>query len=270
MTLNFQELAASEVKAQSRMATAEEALGKRAVERMLAFSSYVLGFSRQDVAQAFNYSVPGLMSMVQRVYKEGPVAFLQTQGPRPVSSSHAVQREAAVLAKPAEAIEVEVRDQSMSLKLNAPTTLQIPFDPTRPADQLFVLKCQSASWFGVQQAAEFLDKTPNQIQHMRRKLEVTGNVEAVLDLRQGQQQAYKFTEEARAELLYCLVEDLVESRSISSIRIHDKIRKTLNLEVTDRTIRNYLDELGLPKVKERLIEFAKKKIPPFPRGGTAP
>jgi transposase len=268
--LNFQELATSEVKAQSRLAAAEEALGKRAVERMLAFSSYLLGFSREDIAQAFNYTVPGLMSMVQRVYEEGPLAFLQTQGPRPVSSPSTVQRQPAALAKPAEAIEVEVRDQVMSLKLNVPMTLQIPFDPTRPADQIFVLKCQSAGWFRVQQAAEFLDKTPNQIQHMRRKLEATGSIEAVLDLRQGQQQAYKFTEEARSELLYYLFEDLVEFRSISSIRIHDKIQKTLKVEVTDRTIRNYLDELGLPGVKERLIELAKKKIPPARVGGTAP
>jgi len=267
MILNFQELAASEVKSRARIAAAEEALGKREVERMLAFSSYLLGFSRQDIAQAFNYTVPGLSSMIQRVFEEGPQAFIQTQGPRPVSSPSMAQRESGSPTKTAEAIEVEIRDQVMSLKLNAPMTLQIPFDPTRPADQIFVLKCQSAGWLRVQQAADFLNKTPNQIQHMRRKLEETGSVEAVVDLRQGQQRAYKFTEEAQSELLYHLFEDLVEFRSISSIRIHDKLQKALKLEVGDRTIRNYLDDLGLPRVKERLLDLVKKKIPSSPLGG---
>lgn len=270
MILNFQELAASEVKAQSRLAAAEEALGKRTVERILAFSSYLFGFAREDIAQAFNYSVPGLMSMVQRVYEEGSQAFMHTQGPRPVSLPSTAQPEPVSLTRPAEAIEVAVRDQVLNLKLNTPMTLQIPFDPTRPADQIFVLKCQSAGLLRVQQAADFLSKTPNQIQHMRRKLEETGGVEAVLDLRQGQQQAYKFTEQAQSELLYYLFEDLVEFRSISSVRIHDKIQHNLKLEVSDRTIRNYLDELGLPAVKERLIDLAKKKISPSPVGGTTP
>jgi transposase len=264
MILNFQELPASEVKSRSRIAAAEEALGKREVERVLAFSSYLFGFSRQDVAQAFNYTVPGLMSMIQRVFDEGPHAFMQTQGPRPASSPSPVPRESAA---PTKSTEAEVRDQIMSLKLNAPMTLEIPFDPTRPADQIFILKCQSAGLLRVQQVADFLNKTPNQIQHMRRKLEDTGSVEAVSDLRQGQQQAYKFTEEAQSELLYHLFEDLVEFRSISSIRIHDKIQKAIKLEVSDRTIRNYLDELGLPRVKERLIDLAKKKIPSSQLGG---
>lgn len=269
MILNFHELTASEVKSRSRIAAAEETLGKREVERMLAFSSYLFGFSRQDVAHAFNYTVPGLMSMIQRVFEEGPQAFMQTQGPRPVSSPGTTPRESVAPTKSVEAIETEVRDQIMSLKLNAPMTLEIPFDPTRPADQIFILKCQSAGLLRVQQVADFLNKTPNQIQHMRRKLEATGSVEAVSDLRQGQQQAYKFTEEAQSELLYHVFEDLVEFKSISSIRIHDKIQKALKLEVSDRTIRNYLDDLGLPRVKERLIDLAKKKIPASQLGGMA-
>lgn len=264
MILNFQELLASEVKSRSRIAAAEEALGKREVERVLAFSSYLFGFSRQDVAQAFNYTVPGLMSMIQRVFDEGPHAFMRTQGRRPVSSPGTAPRESVA---PTKSIEAEVRDQVMSLKLNAPMTLEIPFDSTRPADQIFILKCQSAGLLRVQQVADFLNKTPNQIQHMRRKLEETGNVEAVSDLRQGQQQAYKFTEKAQSELLYHVFEDLLEFKSISSIRIHDKMQKAIKLEVSDRTIRNYLDELGLPRVKERLIDLAKKKIPSSQLGG---
>lgn len=271
MILNFQELPASEVKSRSRVAAAEEALGKREVERMLAFSSYLFGLSRQDVAQAFHYTVPGLMSMIQRVFEQGSQAFMQTQGPRPVASPSTAPRESVAPTKsvPQGGIEAAVRDQVMSLKLNAPMTLEIPFDPTRPADQIFILKCQSAGLLRVQQVATFLNKTPNQIQHMRRKLEETGSVEAVSDLRQGQQQAYKFTEEAQSELLYHVFEDLVEFRSISSIRIHNKMQKTLKLEVSDRTIRNYLDELGLPRVKERLIDLAKKKIPSSQLGGMA-
>ena len=173
MILNFQELTASAVKSQSRIAAAEEALGKREVERMLAFSSYLFGFSRQDVAPAFNYTVPGLMSMIQRVFEEGPQAFMQTQGPRPASSPSTAPRESAAPTKsaPQGGIEAEVRDQVMSFKLNAPMTLEIPFDPARPADRIFILTCQRAGLLRVQQVADFLNKTPNQIQHMRRKAE---------------------------------------------------------------------------------------------------
>lgn len=261
MVLNFQDLNVSETKSNSRLAAAESALGKRTVERILAFACYLFGAPRQEVAHAFNYTVPGMNSFVQRVYEQGPEAFSQTQGPRRPSEASTPEPRAAVPTKPVEIVEVEVDNNVMNLKINAPTTLRIPFDSTRPTDKIFVLKCQSAGFVSLQQAADFLNKTPNQIQHMRRKMKETGSIEAVLDQRRGQQKPYKFTEEAQSELLYGLFEDLIESRSISSVRLLDKIEKKLNLGISDRTVRTYLDGLGLPQVKARLLELVKKKIP---------
>jgi len=268
MILNFQDLNLSETKSNSRLAAAESALGKRTVERILAFSCYLSGAPRQDIAPAFNYTVPGMNSFVRRLYEQGPEAFSQTQGPRRPSeaSTSEPNPETSGPTKSAEIVEAEIDNHVMNLKINAPTTLRIPFDPIRATDQIFALKCQNAGLLTLQQAANFLNKTPNQIQHMRRKMKETGGVEAVLDQRLGQQKSYKFTEKAQSELLYALFEDLVESRSISSIRLHDKIEKRLSLGISDRTIRTYLDGLGLPHVKARLIELVKKKIP-HSRGG---
>jgi hypothetical protein len=42
MILNFQQYNVSSLKQQTRIAVAEEVLGKRTVERLLAFSSYLL------------------------------------------------------------------------------------------------------------------------------------------------------------------------------------------------------------------------------------
>jgi transposase/competence protein ComGC len=261
MILDFQQFSISEVKQQSRLAAAEAALGKRTIERLLAFSSYLLGGSRQDIAQTFHYSIPGLTSMVQRVYQQGPEAFTQVQGPRQKSLKKLITPEAIISTKPKDAIETEIIDNMLKIKVNIPTTLEIPFDPEQPIDQLFILKCQNAGLFSIQQAADLLKNTPNQIQHKKRKLEKMGGVEAVLDLRQGQQNAYKFSDEAQSALIYHLVEDLIEHRSISSIRIHDKLSKALKLEVSDRTVRNHLENLGLSRIKANLIEFIKKKIP---------
>lgn len=266
MILNFQDLNVSETKSKSRLAAAESALGKRTVERILAFACYLFGAPRQDIAHAFNYTVPGMNSFVQRVYEQGPEAFSQTQGPRRPSPTSTPEPRAVVPTKSVEIVEVEIDNNVMNLKINAPTTLRIPFDPTWPTDKIFVLKCQSAGFLSLQQAANFLNKTPNQIQHMRRKMKEAGSVEAVLDQRQGQQKSYKFTEKAQSELLYGLFEDLVESGSISSIRLHDKLEKRLSLGISDRTIRTYLEGLGLPQVKGRLVALVKKKIP-HSRGG---
>jgi transposase len=259
MIRNFQQFNISEIKQQTRISTAEAALGKRTVERLLAFSSYLFGFSRQDVAKTFNYTVPGLASMIQRVYQHGPESFTQVQGQKQKS----FQKDIKVESELKNAIETKVIENVMNIKVNLPTTLAIPFDPSNPSDQLFVLKCQQAGIFSIPQASDLLDKTSNQIQNMKRKLTRTGGVEAVLDQRQGQKKTYKFSPEAQSELLYYVVEDLVEHHSISSIRIHEKLTSSLKLEISDRMVRNHLEKLGLSRIKANLIELAKKKFHNF-------
>ncbi|MFQ5709850.1 MAG: hypothetical protein ACE5HO_20540 [bacterium] len=258
MILNFQDFTRSEAKSQTRLAAAESALGKRTVERIMAFSSYLSGAKRDHIARVFNYTVPGLNSFIQRLYQQGSEAFSRTQGPGSASPSLLPELKPVAPIPPAKALEVEVENHVMNLKVKAPTTIQIPFEPTRPSDQLVVLKCQSAGLLTIQQVADFLNKTPNQIQHLRRKMKATEGIDLFSDLRGGQPKPYKFTEKAQAELLYYFFEDLVAFRSISSIRIHEKLEKALSLGVSDRTVRTHLDALILPEIKARLLELVKK------------
>ena len=258
MNLNFQKFSQSDTKSQSRLAAAESALGKRTVERIFAFSSYLLGAQLDDIAGVFNYTVPGLNSFIKRLYNQGPEAFSRTQGPAHALPAHLPELGAVAPLPVAKALEVEIGDNVINLKLKVPTTIQIPFEPTQQSDQVFVLKCQSAGLLSIQQAAASLNKTPNQIQHMRLKMKTEEGADLFTDQRRGQVKPYKFTEQVHSELLYYLFEDLLEFRSISSIRIHEKLEQALALGISDRTVRAHLDALGLRDIKERLLQLVKK------------
>jgi len=261
MILNFQQYKVSSLKQQTRIAVAEDVLGKRTVERLLAFSSYLLGYSRKDVAESFSYTVPGLSSLVQRVQNNGVEALMYSQGPKQQPTSEKKNDDLTVSTRPKETIASKIIDGSITITINSPLIVEVPFNSANVSDQIFIMKCQQAGIFTIQQAADILNKTSNQIQNMKRKLKDSGAVAAVIDQRQGQQQCYKFSQEAQSELLYCFIEDLIENRSISSIRIHHKLINKLDIEITDRMIRNHLERLGLLQIKPNLIELAKKKIP---------
>ena len=259
--LNFQDLNFSEIKQQHRIEAAKSALGEQTVNRVLAFSNYLMGASRKEIAKAFNYSVPGLASMVQRVQQQGTCAFSYNQGPRTEETSRRpIELKATVSSPMKDAIEFNIDTNTLNIKINNPLEMKICFNPEHTADQIFILKCHEAGIITIQQAANFLEKTSNQIQTMIRKLKQTGGVEAVQDHRQGQKQAYKFSEEAKSNLFYYFFEDLITHRSISSIRIHNKLSQDLKIGISDRMVRNYLENIGLTAIKPRLIELAKKKI----------
>jgi transposase len=260
MILNFQQYNVSSLKQQTRIAVAEEVLGKRTVERLLAFSSYLLGYSRKDIAETFNYTVPGLSSLVQRVHNNGVEAFMYSQGPKqqPVLEKH--NDDLTVSTQPKEIIASKIIDSSITIIIKKPTIVEVPFNSANVSDQIFIMKCQQAGIFTIQQAADILNKTSNQVQNMKRKLKDPGGVAAVIDQRHGQKKFYKFSKAAQSELLYCFIEDLIENRSISSIRIHHKLINKLDIEITDRMIRNHLERLGLLQIKTNLVELAKKKI----------
>lgn len=260
MILNFQQFKVSSLKQQTRIAVAEEVLGKRTVERLLAFSSYLLGYSRKDIAETFNYTVPGLSSLVQRVHNNGPEAFMYSQGPKQQPVLEKSNDDLTVSTQPKETIASKIIDSSITIIIKKPTIVEVPFNSANVSDQIFIMKCQQAGIFTIQQAADILNKTSNQVQNMKRKLKDTGGVAAVIDQRRGQQQFYKFNKAAQSELLYCFIEDLIENRSISSIRIHQKLINKLDIEITDRMIRNHLERLGLLQIKTNLVELAKKKI----------
>ena len=258
--LNFQDLNFSEIRQQNRIEVAKSALGEQTVNRVLAFSSYLMGAQRKEIAETFNYSVPGLASMVQRIQQQGTNAFSHNQGPRTEHALMLAKPKALVSSKIKDSIEYNINANILNIKINNPLEMKISFNPEHSADKIFILKCQEAGIITIQQAANFLQKTSNQIQTMIRKLKQTGGIEAVQDQRQGQKQAYKFSDEAKSNLFYYFFEDLITHRSISSIRIHNKLSQDLKIGISDRMVRNYLENIGLSAIKPRLIELAKKKI----------
>lgn len=258
--LNFQDLNLSAIKQHNRIEVAKSALGEQTVNRILAFSSYLMGAPRKEIAEAFNYSVPGLASMVQRIQQEGTCAFSYNQGPRTQDVLKPVEPKTMVSSTIKDFIETNIDANILNIRINNPLEMKISFNPEHTADQIFILKCQEAGIITIQQAANFLQKTSNQIQTMIRKLKQTGGIEAVQDQRQGQKQAYKFSDEAKSNLFYYFFEDLITHRSISSIRIHDKLSQDFKIGISDRMVRNYLESIGLSAIKARLIELAKKKI----------
>ncbi len=258
--LNFQDLNFSEIKQQHRIEAAKSTLGEQTVNRILAFSNYLMGAPRNKIAETFNYSVPGLASMVQRIQQQGTRAFSYNQGPRTEDASRPIEPKAMTSSAIKNAIESNIDANNLNIKINNPLELKVAFNPNHTADQIFILKCQQAGILTIQQAANCLHKTSNQIQTMIHKLKQTGGVEAVQDQRQGQKQTYKFSDEAKSNLFYYFFEDLITHRSISSIRIHNKLTQDLKIAISDRMIRNYLENIGLSAIKPRLIELAKKKI----------
>jgi hypothetical protein len=79
-----------------------------------------------------------------------------------------------------------------------------------------------------------------------------GDVHALLDQRQGQQQDYRLTPEVKAELIQQFAVDVIARGHTSGEAIAAELQQRCQITVPARTVRHHLARMGLPAIKHSL------------------
>lgn len=229
-----------------RVAQAQQLLGLRVVQRLLAFALYLLGAKRSAIGQALNIPTETVKSMIKNINRDG-IAGLED---RRCASSRNLESQ-----KPA---PISCREEYNSLVID----FGIPGRELKiPRNDPLLLKAVIVSMaknrlLSKREAAQALNITSSYMTTLTRRLHEEGAA-SLADKRQGQKNDYRVPAPVKGEIIQQFAADIVCYDQTSSDRISAELKERCGLELSPRTIRHHLSLLGLKPVKRSLPQLIK-------------
>ena len=127
--------------------------------------------------------------------------------------------------------------------------------------KIVLLTLLDAKLLSFAQVAQALGLSEERTRKLRKAL-IEEDVNAVLDKRRGQQREYLVTPEVKSELIQQFVANALSGWPTSGRAIAEELQERCEIEVSERSVRLYVDKLGLSNIKETLpmlLESQKKR-----------
>jgi len=237
---------------EKRISRATAALGEGTVTRILAFASYLLGWPQKDVARSFNYSVPGLKSLVQQVLSQGVERFVDQRRKDawhlPDVEHHAVAPKPAVVTEKRD--EVIVRLESASLIIDREDAL---------ARKILAMILVDSGVMTQKAAAEIMGTKPLAASKNYQRFKAEGAA-GLVDKRTGQKQDYKFDSQVKGELIYGYSMNILHSKRPSGALLARYLSDVFGVPFSRRSVSYHLNQMGLNQVGPRLLGDTQRFI----------
>lgn len=250
--MNGERLSFSKVLSDQRIRQAEAVLGKRTVQRLLAYALFLLGVNRSELASFVDMPPGSVRSLVLAVNNRGLKGFEDQRTKTSSFKPPAPKQIGLTLATDSSFLKVDFHLGNLVLRI-----------PESNADQkrVVLLSLANSGLLHRRQVADALGLSLDRIAKLARKLEQQ-DVKAILDQRQGQRQDYRFSPEIKAELIQQFVIEAVAERPTGGQQLAKGLQKRCQITLSARSILSHLSRLGLPSIKDSLIEHVaglKKK-----------
>lgn len=259
--INFQQpsesLDFSSEQSKKRIEQTTNLFGEELTKRLLCFCLYLMGANRIKAAAAVDLPKGSFFTLLNRIKKNGFLGFADRR-----------RREAFPLVPKSDPISPQqpsatvcVHDDKIEVELSGSHRMTIPAaDALRSRITIISLVCEGI--LSTTEASKVLHCSVPHISKLCKKLQ-EGCAEDFIDQRKGQQSDYKITPEIKHMLIAQTAAHVITGKSTSSLAITKAINEQVNIELTDRTVRQHMHNLGLNKLKNTLpslIEALKKNF----------
>lgn len=244
-------LAFSEALSDKRLKKARASLGTNVIGRIIGYTFFLLGAKREDIAQYLHMPLGTLFSFLTRVDHYGILAF---EDRRKSLSLEAVKTETALK------VTLDVTEESFIIQLGRnEETIRIPRENMLQC-KVILLSFLNSGLLSAKEISEVLGFSERHTRDLKNRL-YDQDAYCLIDKRKGQLQDYRFTPDVKAELIQQVAANAVTNKPTSSRVISEQLNKRCGLNLTDRSVRLHMKNLGLPKISKSLptlIEDLKK------------
>lgn len=244
--INCHQLSFSISYSEKRTAIANKVIGTTTVKRIIAFALYLLGASRNAIAEILNLPYDTFKSFSQRMEQDGISALIDRR----------LKQKAIPVINPPEPPKGQVDFtpdfliiyfgiENQSLKIPANNTIQI---------RTVVLTMLKNNFIDIHTASQALNCHPVHVQRLNRQLQ---NDDATIfnNKRQGQTKDYVFNSEIKAEMIQQYIANLVNNKKTSSLALSEDLKERCDLDLPSRTIRLHIAKMGLSKINKSLPDL---------------
>jgi len=213
--------------------------------RLLAFSLHLLGARRQVIASLVGMPEESVKTVVRYVMRDGFPALRDRRRSEGLPVASATPSPFLITARfdEDEGYIVKFGEDGKSLRIPPSFRIQA---------RTVLLSLVNAGLLSAQEAAMALGIHAAHCRELARKLASHDVPESLLDKRQGLKQGHLVTPEIKSELVQQFVLNALSGYPTSGRAIAEELQQRCEIEVSERSVRLYLNKLGLPSLKESL------------------
>lgn len=234
-------------KSQARITRALRVFPAGVLNKMLAFSVYLLGAKLQSAAKLVGMPDESLKTTIRVALCDGLGALRD--------------RRCSGIDKRVEACASELRvsarreDEFCIVDFGVPgKELRIPISHKIEA-RTVLLSLLNADLLSITEVATVLELSSSHSRELAGKLSNSDVIDALVDKRQGQKQDYRVGPEIKAEIIQQFVARTVTELSTSGDELAKAISENSETSLSPRTVRWHIEKLGLDKIKKSLPEL---------------
>jgi transposase len=229
--------------AAKRIEKAKAVFGEAVLRRIIAFTLFILGFKREDIAETLKMPLGTVQSQVQRILKDGVEGVIDHR-------CKAAPDVEFCLPKPQPTPAVYVNQEAGALVIG---DVQLQLREDNQAQRMVVLlSLIGEDMLSAKDVAPILGLSVPHVRRLHRNL-MDSDVEAVLDKRRGQVQDYRIGSDLKGQMIVHFVLELAEAGKASGAAVARRLGLHCDEQVSERTIRHHLRRMGLTQAKELLV-----------------
>lgn len=236
-------------RSKQRLKKANCILGQAVINKIISFALYLLGANIQALADYLKTPRDTVKSFIERITNEGLSAIEdRRQAKTPSVKKSTIKK-----------TKLSGDKESITILFENEGEIRIPRN-NKLQCRTILLSLLASGFLKAEEVADALQLSLDRTRKLKTAL-FKDDVQAVMDKRQGQQQDYRMTPEVKCELVQQLVLNINKKTSTSSINIQNDLNKRCNLDLSTRTIRLYVNKLGLNNLKSSLpsLLYGEKK-----------
>ena len=229
---------------QQRLTQAQKVLGEKVLRRLLCFTLYLLGVDRSSIANLIDIPPGTIRSVVRAILHDGITALED----RRRGSSTFLPPQPKTMK-----IKIQTEGQGVSVDFDTMSRIEIPRENTLQT-RVVLLTMLNSGLVSTRDVSEVLGLSGVHTLNLARKLH-TDDIPALIDKREGQKQEYRFKADVKAELIQQFVLDIVAGGKASGRLLSEHLQERCHLRLSERSIRDHIDKLGLSKIKKSLPDL---------------
>jgi hypothetical protein len=236
-------------KSQERITSALRVFRPEVLNKILAFSAYLLGAKRRSVADMVGMPDESVKTAVRVALRDGFAALRDRRCSNADRAPKAIRSERRVSARRENkccVVDFGIKEK----ELRIPHTHRIEA-------RTVLLSLLNAKLLSAAEVAAALGLSGSHCRELAGKLSNDDVVDALVDKRKGQKQDYRVGPEKKAEIIQQFAARAVTGQRTSSDVLAEIINADSEITVSPRTVRWHMEKLGLGSIKKSLPELVR-------------
>ncbi|MBI9068042.1 MAG: hypothetical protein JEZ09_12170 [Salinivirgaceae bacterium] len=236
---------------ESRLNKAQLVFGEKNLKRIIVFSLYILGVRRTEISQTVKLPENTVRTMLKTISKKGIIALFNMRK-KPLEITKSSDN------KPSAKENIKISEQNDRCKISINETDIFILKKNKNQLKAMILTFAENGLISKTYAGKLLNVSSSHVGYLINDI-AENDLSCLIDQRKGQKKDFVFTPEIKSELIVQFAINAATGKSTSSLVLAKDLEQRTSYELSQRSIRFHINNLGLKGKATQLWELVGLK-----------